>query len=69
MSSLRILLFVGARWVRVGALEGAMGGDKSYFLGKGTSLGKVHRSLEKGNFEGERARRIAFPSETYTYRE
>lgn len=33
------------------------------------SLGEVHRSVEKGNFEGERARRIAFPSETYTYRE
>jgi len=23
--------------------------------------------VEKGNFEGERAKRIAFPSETYTY--
>ena len=44
-------------------LEGARGGDESYFLGE------VHRSLEKGNFEGERARRIAFPSETYTYSE
>ena len=60
-SSLRILLFMGLRWVRVGALEGAMGGDKSYFLGE------VHRSVEKGNFEGERARRIAFPGETYTF--
>lgn len=48
--------------MRVGALEGAMGGDKSYFLGRG------HRSEEKGNFERERARRIAFPSETYTFR-
>ena len=45
----------------VGALEGAMGGDKSYFLGRG------HRSKEKGNFEHERARRIAFPSDTYTF--
>ena len=25
-------------------------------------------SEETGNFEGERARRITFPSETYTYR-
>ena len=40
-----------------------LGGDEIYFLGE------VHRSVEKGNFEGERARRIAFPSETYTYRE
>ena len=41
-------------------------------LGAGTkfiSWGEVHRSVEKGNFEGERAERIAFPSETYTYRE
>ena len=38
-------------------------GDEIYFLGE------VHRSVEKGNFEGERAKRIAFPSETYTYRE
>ena len=38
-TSLRILLFIGARWVRVDALEGAMGGDKSYFLGGGTSFG------------------------------
>jgi len=35
---------------------------------KAISWGEVHRSVEKGNFEGERARRIAFPSETYTYR-
>lgn len=62
-SSLRIFLFVGARWVRVCALGGAWGGTK--FI----SWGEVHRSLKKGNFEGERARRISFPSETYTYRE
>ena len=33
------------------------------------SRGEAHPSLEKGNFEDERAQRIAFPSETYTYRE
>lgn len=47
--------------MRVCALEGTRGGDKSHFLG-----GEVHRSVEKGNLEGERAKRIAFPSETYT---
>ena len=31
------------------------------------SWGEVHRSLEKGNFEGERARHIAFPSDMYTF--
>ena len=41
-------------------------------MGAGTkfiSWGEVHRSVEKGNFEGKRVRHIAFPSETYTYRE
>ena len=40
-------------------------------LGSGVKVisgGAVHRSVEKATFENELARRIAFPSETYTYR-
>jgi hypothetical protein len=39
------------------------GEGKFYFLGRGAC------SFEKGNFEGRKARRIAFLVKTYTYHE